>query len=169
MGTDHFLSLGNNNNALTANPNSAGTSYENIVGRATTVEELFELIMDIPEESILYHSKRNDFSNWLFCRSEFSLANELKNVRVDDFENCSELQKYLHDFSDGKVTGAMVLTEPDAGSDLQAIKLRAFQSDDGNWLLHGLSSALVFLVLRKLLIIGLSKRDMEQWMIIFGH
>jgi len=37
-------------------------------------------------------------------------------------------QKYLHDFSAGKVTGAMVLTEPDAGSDLQAIKLRAFQS-----------------------------------------
>ena len=46
-------------------------------------------------------------------------------------------QKYLHDFSSGKVTGAMVLTEPDAGSDLQAIKLRAFQDDDGNWLLHG--------------------------------
>jgi len=46
-------------------------------------------------------------------------------------------QKYLHDFSAGKVTGAMVLTEPDAGSDLQAIKLRAFQGDDGNWFLHG--------------------------------
>ncbi|MHC4243192.1 MAG: acyl-CoA dehydrogenase family protein [Planctomycetota bacterium] len=46
-------------------------------------------------------------------------------------------QKYLHDFSAGKVTGAMVLTEPDAGSDLQAIKLRAFQDDKGNWFLHG--------------------------------
>jgi len=46
-------------------------------------------------------------------------------------------QKYLHDFSAGKVTGAMVLTEPDAGSDLQAVKLRAFQDADGNWFLHG--------------------------------
>ena len=46
-------------------------------------------------------------------------------------------QHYLHDFSSGKVTGAMVLTEPDAGSDLQACKLRAFQDDDGNWFLHG--------------------------------
>ncbi|MHC4637495.1 MAG: acyl-CoA dehydrogenase family protein [Planctomycetota bacterium] len=46
-------------------------------------------------------------------------------------------QKYLHAFSAGKVTGAMVLTEPDAGSDLQAVKLRAFQDDDGNWYLHG--------------------------------
>ncbi len=46
-------------------------------------------------------------------------------------------QHYLHDFAAGKVTGAMVLTEPDAGSDLQACKLRAFQDDDGNWYLHG--------------------------------
>ena len=46
-------------------------------------------------------------------------------------------QKYLPDFSTGKVTGAMVLTEPDAGSDLQAVKLRAFEDKDGNWLLHG--------------------------------
>ncbi|MHC4989159.1 MAG: acyl-CoA dehydrogenase family protein [Planctomycetota bacterium] len=46
-------------------------------------------------------------------------------------------QHYLNDFASGKVTGAMVLTEPDAGSDLQACKLRAFQDDDGNWFLHG--------------------------------
>jgi len=46
-------------------------------------------------------------------------------------------QKYLHDFAAGKVTGAMVLTEPDAGSDLQAVKLRSFQDSDGNWFLHG--------------------------------
>ncbi len=46
-------------------------------------------------------------------------------------------QKYLHDFAAGKVTGAMVLTEPDAGSDLQAVKLRAFQGNDGQWYLHG--------------------------------
>ncbi len=46
-------------------------------------------------------------------------------------------KKYLYDFSAGKVTGAMVLTEPDAGSDLQSVKLRAFQDDDGSWFLHG--------------------------------
>jgi hypothetical protein len=46
-------------------------------------------------------------------------------------------QKYLHDFAAGKVTGAMVLTEPDAGSDLQSVKLRAFQDASGNWFLHG--------------------------------
>ncbi|HIJ71005.1 MAG TPA: acyl-CoA dehydrogenase [Planctomycetes bacterium] len=45
--------------------------------------------------------------------------------------------KYLPHFAAGKVTGAMVLTEPDAGSDLQSVKLRAFQADDGKWYLHG--------------------------------
>jgi hypothetical protein len=46
-------------------------------------------------------------------------------------------QKYLHEFSKGAITGAMVLTEPDAGSDLQAVDLKAYQGDDGNWYLHG--------------------------------
>jgi alkylation response protein AidB-like acyl-CoA dehydrogenase len=46
-------------------------------------------------------------------------------------------QKYLYNFAAGKVTGAMVLTEPDAGSDLQAVKLRAFQDTNGKWFLHG--------------------------------
>jgi 3-(methylthio)propanoyl-CoA dehydrogenase len=40
-------------------------------------------------------------------------------------------------FTRGEVTGAMVLTEPDAGSDLQAVRLRAFQDEQGNWYLNG--------------------------------
>jgi len=40
-------------------------------------------------------------------------------------------------FARGEVTGAMVLTEPDAGSDLQAVRLRAYQDEDGNWYLNG--------------------------------
>ncbi len=40
-------------------------------------------------------------------------------------------------FASGEVTGAMVLTEPDAGSDLQAVRLRAYQDEQGNWRLSG--------------------------------
>lgn len=40
-------------------------------------------------------------------------------------------------FARGEVTGAMVLTEPDAGSDLQAVRLRAWQDGDGRWYLNG--------------------------------
>jgi alkylation response protein AidB-like acyl-CoA dehydrogenase len=45
--------------------------------------------------------------------------------------------EYLPRFARGEVTGAMVLTEPDAGSDLQAVRLRAIQDDDGEWYLRG--------------------------------
>ncbi|MBI4582351.1 MAG: acyl-CoA dehydrogenase family protein, partial [Planctomycetes bacterium] len=45
--------------------------------------------------------------------------------------------EYLPQFAEGRVTGAMVLTEPDAGSDLQSVSLRAWQDDDGQWRLTG--------------------------------
>ncbi len=51
---------------------------------------------------------------------------------------CQEIKdEVLPRFADGEVTGAMVLTEPDAGSDLQAVRLRAHQDEDGNWYLNG--------------------------------
>ena len=44
----------------------------------------------------------------------------------------------LSRFCTGEVTGAMVLTEPDAGSDLQAVRLRAdYDEASGQWLLNG--------------------------------
>ena len=45
--------------------------------------------------------------------------------------------EYLPRFCTGEVTGAMVLTEPDAGSDLQAVRLRAYKDEQGNWRLNG--------------------------------
>jgi 3-(methylthio)propanoyl-CoA dehydrogenase len=45
--------------------------------------------------------------------------------------------KYLPQFASGKITGAMILTEPDAGSDLQAVRLKAVPQADGSWRLFG--------------------------------
>lgn len=56
---------------------------------------------------------------------------------INSFASEEIKQKYLREFAAGKVTGAMVLTEPDAGSDLQSCKLRALQDDSGQWYLHG--------------------------------
>ena len=53
------------------------------------------------------------------------------------FANDEIKDETLPKFCRGEVTGAMVLTEPDAGSDLQAVRLRAFQDDQGNWYLNG--------------------------------
>lgn len=46
-------------------------------------------------------------------------------------------QKYLPLFARGEVTGAMILTEPEAGSDLQSVRLKAVEQPDGSWRLYG--------------------------------
>ena len=53
------------------------------------------------------------------------------------FANDEIKDEVLARFTSGEVTGAMVLTEPDAGSDLQAVRLRAEQDAEGNWVLNG--------------------------------
>ena len=53
------------------------------------------------------------------------------------FANDEIRDEVLPRFCRGEVTGAMVLTEPDAGSDLQAVRLRAYQDDKGQWFLNG--------------------------------
>ena len=57
---------------------------------------------------------------------------------IDFFANEEQKDEYLPRFARGEVTGAMVLTEPDAGSDLQVVALRATEVPDGNgFLLNG--------------------------------
>ncbi len=56
---------------------------------------------------------------------------------VNAFASEEIKQEVLPRFATGDVTGAMVLTEPDAGSDLQAVRLRADQDGNGNWVLNG--------------------------------
>jgi hypothetical protein len=56
---------------------------------------------------------------------------------INSFGSEEQKQRYLPKFARGEVTGAMVLTEPDAGSDLQAVRLRAYQDEKGQWRLNG--------------------------------
>jgi 3-(methylthio)propanoyl-CoA dehydrogenase len=56
---------------------------------------------------------------------------------INAFANDEIKDMSLPRFCTGDVTGAMVLTEPDAGSDLQAVRLRAYQDEKGSWFLDG--------------------------------
>ena len=56
---------------------------------------------------------------------------------INKFATEEQKEEFLPQFAEGKVTGAMVLTEPDAGSDLQAVNLKAYQDENGNWKLNG--------------------------------
>ncbi len=46
-------------------------------------------------------------------------------------------KQYIPKLVSGEYTGAMVLTEPDAGSDLQSVKTMAYQDEKGNWFVNG--------------------------------
>jgi hypothetical protein len=56
---------------------------------------------------------------------------------IETFADEATKQKYLPLFATGKATGAMALTEADAGSDLQNVKTRAEQDAQGTWRING--------------------------------
>jgi len=58
-------------------------------------------------------------------------------MTICKFGDEEQRREFLPKFSSGEYTGAMALTEPDAGSDLQAVKLHAYQNDKGDWFLRG--------------------------------
>ena len=55
---------------------------------------------------------------------------------INEFANDDQRSRYLPRVCAGE-TMAMDLTEPDAGSDLQAVMLKATQDEDGTWRLNG--------------------------------
>ena len=54
------------------------------------------------------------------------------------FGDDAQKEEYLPRFSTGEFDGAMDLTEPDYGSDLPGVRLRAWQDAEGNWFLNGM-------------------------------
>jgi hypothetical protein len=62
---------------------------------AHNMKEFEEHLREIPEESMLFHGKRNHFSNWFMARGEIQLARNLKPVQVSDFKSPSEMRKYI--------------------------------------------------------------------------
>ena len=56
---------------------------------------------------------------------------------INSFASEDIKAQYIPKLCDGTYTGAMVLTEPDAGSDLQSVKTMAYQDENGNWFVNG--------------------------------
>jgi alkylation response protein AidB-like acyl-CoA dehydrogenase len=81
------------------------------------------------------------FAVEMVSRADASLMNifGLQDIAdtIKKFGTEEQRAKYLPKFCTGEHTGAMALTEPDAGSDLQAVKLHAYQDDKGDWFLKG--------------------------------
>ena len=66
------------------------------VARVSTVRGLEKLLPTIPIESFRYHSMKNDFSRWLFARTETLLAMRMRPVTFDDFDgDLEKAREYL--------------------------------------------------------------------------
>jgi hypothetical protein len=65
------------------------------IARASNLRELEKLFTTIPDESFVYHCNNNDFSRWLFARTEVELANKVRPLRHDDFEDVAAHRQYL--------------------------------------------------------------------------
>src|ERR1700681_4516678 len=73
-----------------------------------------------------------------------------------NFGTEEQKQKYLPRMATGEIRAAFSLSEPELGSDVQAIKTSARKGEDGSyeingqkmWVTHGLRSALVFVLVK---------------------
>ncbi|NLF32330.1 MAG: acyl-CoA dehydrogenase [Planctomycetes bacterium] len=80
-------------------------------------------------------------ANEIISRADAALMNifGLQGIAetINAFASEEIKQDYLPRMASGEWTGAMVLTEPDAGSDLQAVKVTAGQDEQGTWRING--------------------------------
>ncbi|PLX05685.1 MAG: hypothetical protein C0594_06855, partial [Marinilabiliales bacterium] len=73
--------------------------YRNAEGReiavARTLREFEAQLKTIPDESLIYHAKRNHFSQWLMARGEIQAARIIHPIMVSDFKSPGELRNFL--------------------------------------------------------------------------
>ena len=71
------------------------------IGKAKHLRDLEKELDRIPEAAFLSHCQRNDFSRWLFARSEIELAAKVRPIRDKDFadarSHCKHLAAVIHD------------------------------------------------------------------------
>ncbi len=62
---------------------------------AKSLKEFEDLLKTIPEESLLYHARKDHFSLWLMARGEIQVAKILNPAKVTDFKDPTSLREYL--------------------------------------------------------------------------
>ncbi|MCX6243660.1 MAG: pyruvate, phosphate dikinase [Bacteroidetes bacterium] len=62
---------------------------------AKSLKEFEDLLRTIPEESLLYHARKDHFSLWLMARGEIQVAKILNPAKVTDFKDPASLREYL--------------------------------------------------------------------------
>jgi hypothetical protein len=70
---------------------------DTVVAEAQNVIEFIKYLKEVPEETILLHALRNEFSLWLMARGEIAIARIIKPVQVYHFEGVNDFRDYIVD------------------------------------------------------------------------
>jgi len=62
---------------------------------AKSLREFEKSLHTIPDESLIYHAKRDHFSLWLMARGEIQVAKIINPHKVTDFKSPDSLREYL--------------------------------------------------------------------------
>ncbi len=65
------------------------------LARAENLREMQHTLPEVPIESFIWHSNRNDFSRWLKARSLYVLANLFRPYSVKDFKSPQEMRLHM--------------------------------------------------------------------------
>lgn len=65
--------------------------------RLTSLKDLQKRLYDIPDESLYYHSSKNEFSRWLYSRAMFPIARVLKNLRFTNLSQAPKVREIISD------------------------------------------------------------------------
>ncbi|MCO6452057.1 MAG: hypothetical protein J5I90_14835 [Caldilineales bacterium] len=65
------------------------------VARASDLRTFEQCLHTVPAESLLFHGRRNDFSRWLFTRTETALAAKLRDISVDEYPDVDKLRQRM--------------------------------------------------------------------------
>ena len=88
---------------------------------AKSLKEFEDLLKTIPEDSLLYHARKDHFSLWLMARGEIQAAKILNPAKVTDFKDPNSLREYLinviQHFRNEQNTGKVIPFEESAITD----------------------------------------------------
>ena len=66
-----------------------------MVARAGNLWEMEHALYTVPDESLMFHSARNELSHWFRARGETKLAEVLRPVTIGDFSTVQDLKEYI--------------------------------------------------------------------------
>ena len=66
-----------------------------VVAEAPDLRTFIQKLATIPDESLLYHARRNHFSRWLAARTEFDLSRAIRPRKVSEFETSDDVRDFL--------------------------------------------------------------------------